>query len=729
MTHRQHVEDQYAFEAFVMLNLTRRLWQETQIQSIQSSSAPEERSGVKFVMPQDQKRQQIRPRFQVKRLCEHIEKSQSRPSMRLNLAVENGRLWKDPSSKSELPISRSDLPLSLEDIIKSHPTSLTEKTKRVLAVLLAYSVLHLRQTPWLQPSCFNAANILFFSTATTIPLKPYIHTELNKVDHNAAEDIGQIGDIDTEIDPDDLPVHPYPDIIMLAIMLMELYMIQPIQSLAEKAEMGLDDWDNIDDNTRYATAVEVFDRFKAEFPDNYRKAVDKCLDQNIGLDQDNEELDEEGLKCLIYEEIVQPLEDELDQGFGNTIPIDSLDEVAQTLDLRSWGQVRLNQQPSSPPESVENIQPFHDRPKGLGGTFISLPDTRLFSQSNESSKDRGYSPLLSGENIHRSLSDPYSLSALSHQNYTVGWICALPKEMAAARAMLDEIHRPLPQDVSDRNNYILGRMGVHNVVMACLPTGVVGTVSAARVANHMLSTFKWLRFGLMVGIGGGVPGVKDVRLGDVVVGAPSGPFGGVIQYDFGKTMQDCKFFRTGTLNRPPDILLTAISRLQADHYWNRPKLENYLKEIVTQYPRLSPEFSHPGVEHDLLYHCEYDHPLDKESCEQCDLARLIQRIPRESHLPYIHYGLIASGNQVMRNGVARDRLRKDLDVLCFEMEAAGLVDDFPCLVIRGICDYSDSHKNKKWQGYAAATAAAYAKELLSVISGNQIEDAKRLVHY
>jgi hypothetical protein len=75
---------------------------------------------------------------------------------------------------------------------------------------------------------------------------------------------------------------------------------------------------------------------------------------------------------------------------------------------------------------------------------------------------------------------------------------------------------------------------------------------------------------------------------------------------------------------------------------------------------------------------------------------------------------------VMRHGVTRDRLRRELDVLCFEMEAAGLMDQFPCLVIRGICDYADSHKNKRWQAYAAATAAAYAKEIVSIIQGNQV---------
>ena len=100
-------------------------------------------------------------------------------------------------------------------------------------------------------------------------------------------------------------------------------------------------------------------------------------------------------------------------------------------------------------------------------------------------------------------------------------------------------------------------------------------------------------------------------------------------------------------------------------------------------------------------------------------ATLIHRNPRTSGEPQIHYGLIASGNQVIKHGKTRDRLAKEHGMLCFEMEAAGLMNQLPCLVIRGICDYSDSHKNKQWQGYAALTAAAYAKILLSVVSVNQ----------
>jgi nucleoside phosphorylase len=80
----------------------------------------------------------------------------------------------------------------------------------------------------------------------------------------------------------------------------------------------------------------------------------------------------------------------------------------------------------------------------------------------------------------------------------------------------------------------------------------------------------------------------------------------------------------------------------------------------------------------------------------------------------------------MRDASIRDRLAADKDVLCFEMEAAGLMNHFPCLVIRGICDYSDSHKNKEWQGYASMVAAAYAKALLSRIPPNTVQREKKI---
>jgi nucleoside phosphorylase len=105
-----------------------------------------------------------------------------------------------------------------------------------------------------------------------------------------------------------------------------------------------------------------------------------------------------------------------------------------------------------------------------------------------------------------------------HDDYTVGLVCALPLELAAATAMLDEIHADLPTPPVDGNIYTLGKIGAHNVVISCCPPGSYGTTSAAIVAVHMISSFQSIRLGLMVGIGGGVPSMQtNIRLGDIVV--------------------------------------------------------------------------------------------------------------------------------------------------------------------------------------------------------------------
>ena len=105
-------------------------------------------------------------------------------------------------------------------------------------------------------------------------------------------------------------------------------------------------------------------------------------------------------------------------------------------------------------------------------------------------------------------------------------------------------------------------------------------------------------------------------------------------------------------------------------------------------------------------------------------ANTITRRTRNHHNPRIHYGNVASGNAVVKNAAERDRLAKRDNVICFEMEAFGLMDDFPCLVIRGISDYSDSHKNYAWQSYASSVAAAYAKKLLHVIPPEEVAKLK-----
>jgi nucleoside phosphorylase len=132
-------------------------------------------------------------------------------------------------------------------------------------------------------------------------------------------------------------------------------------------------------------------------------------------------------------------------------------------------------------------------------------------------------------------------------------------------------------------------------------------------------------------------------------------------------------------------------------------------------------FTYQGTEHDNLYKSSYSHVGGEETCDRCEIRQTLKRPPRTTLDPQIHYGNIASGNEVMKDGMTRDRIAKDEGVICFEMEAAGLMDSFPCLVIRGICDYADSHKNKRWQPYAAATAAAYAKEILGFVKKQGVD--------
>lgn len=674
-THRKHADDDHSFETFLTMDVAVHPWQEALIQVIAPDPPRQLQPTVTFkVRPEDDaSRAMPRPSpVLVKHLCEQLAKMKQQPLMRMNLKVENEKLWKEKSLETGLRISRSQPSLSLEDLMREFSARLSDRCTRVLGVLISYSILHLRGTPWLHAGSLRASNILFFWSAGALPLKPYIHMKLRDCGHGASSSADEV---DTEPDPDDVPLHSCPELTHLAIILMELHTKQPIRDLAEQAGMALPDWDNISDNTRLVVAEEVFKLFKDEFPDKYRWSVGKCLDPNIGLDQNNHELDDHGLKHTIYDNIIGPLEDELEDIFRQTVSVDSLDAVAPTLNLCAWGQPYRVQ---SPPNTTH------------------APGT-----------------------VHSRMSDRTS-GFLQHQDYTVGWICALSLEMAASEAMLDDCHAHLPQDPRDANSYCLGRIGAHNVVMACLPAGVTGITSAARVAEWMKFTFKHIRFVLMVGIGGGAPGSRDIRLGDIVVGTPGDRSGGIIQYDFGKSVENGQFLHTGSVNRPPDVILNAVSRLQSRHFRTEPLLNHHLETMIQQHPKMKDSFSHPGATTDLLFNLTYDHKRDKDgsnSCsDNCDSTQLVHRDPRSSTSPHIHYGLIASANQVMRDGATRERLRKQHNVLCFEMEAAGLADSVNCLVIRGICDYADSHKGKTWQEYAAATAAAYAKELLGVVS-------------
>lgn len=318
--------------------------------------------------------------------------------------------------------------------------------------------------------------------------------------------------------------------------------------------------------------------------------------------------------------------------------------------------------------------------------------------------------------------------------YTVGWICAVGVELVAAQALLDEKHDALDNlPINDNNSYTLGRVGKHYVVIAALPHWQYGLVSAANVARDMARSFSNVRIGLMVGIGGGAPSQKhDIRLGDIVVSSPGYGSGGVLQYDYGKTTQNKSFTMAGYLNQPPQFVLTTISTLEAEYECDGHSIEEVINNALEKKKRLRAKYQRPDASTDRLYTSSFKHAgSDEDSCASVcgdNQSKLISRSKRaeEQDNPAIHYGLIASANQLMKDASIRDKLSAEKDVLCFEMEAAGLMNHFPCIVIRGICDYSDTHKNMQWQGYAAMAAAAYAKDLLNHIAPNKVEAEKRI---
>lgn len=160
-------------------------------------------------------------------------------------------------------------------------------------------------------------------------------------------------------------------------------------------------------------------------------------------------------------------------------------------------------------------------------------------------------------------------------------------------------------------------------------------------------------------------------------------------------------------------MLKACIILRSEHQMNRSKIGTYITNALQKVTNNEADYAYPGSAVDILYESKCEHTLADSICQKCGPRKEVIRAPRPNETPIIHYGTIGSGNCVIKDGRTRDKLAQESDILCFEMEAAGLMNRFPILVVRGICDYCDSFKHKGFQGYAALAAAAYAKDLLS----------------
>lgn len=328
-------------------------------------------------------------------------------------------------------------------------------------------------------------------------------------------------------------------------------------------------------------------------------------------------------------------------------------------------------------------------------------------------------------------------------NFGVAIICALPLEAAAVRALFEERWNDAALDraPSDRNSYSVGSIASHAVVLVYMPR--MGKVAAATLAGNLRASFRHLKLVLLVGICGGAPNSSKkpsdgLFLGDVVVST------GVIQYDYGRRLpggfvrKDTPHDNLSGLSIAAAGLLAKLKAAEAGR--TREFSHSVSRHLDALQSQLGPEKAYPGRDGDLLFQPDYLHkhhrPEDcvicaedadaickqasEESCEMfgCSqqVSSLVSRsLPEQRLQPNVYFGLFASGDTVMRSARARDKIAYQDGVIAFEMEAAGcweILRESSCLIIKSVCDYADSHKNKTFQDYAAVVAAATAKALL-----------------
>jgi nucleoside phosphorylase len=330
------------------------------------------------------------------------------------------------------------------------------------------------------------------------------------------------------------------------------------------------------------------------------------------------------------------------------------------------------------------------------------------------------------------------------KDFDVAIICALQLEADAVESIFDKFWDEdgdrYGKAAGDKNAYRTGVIGNHNVVLAYMPG--MGKVHAASVAISCYSSFRGIRLALIVGICGGVPqGTEDgIFLGDIVI---SDEF---LMYDIGK-MYPGGFQRKETVTRSAvDSEVPAFLRKLKSPKGRHSLLERANYHLIGLQSQ-SEEYHCPGRELDRLFEPEYHHKhggtskckkcrkgelckkAQESTCEalECDPKKLIPRSRKNPSGLNIHFGRIASGDMVMKSGVDRDRIAAEEDVIAFEMEGAGVCGSMPFIVIKGVCDYADSHKDKTWQKYTAGAAAASMRSLLEQWAAVDHAEQKRIL--
>lgn len=279
----------------------------------------------------------------------------------------------------------------------------------------------------------------------------------------------------------------------------------------------------------------------------------------------------------------------------------------------------------------------------------------------------------------------------SLDEYTIVLFCPLVIEQQAAYLMLDEVHDGITERSIGQNVlYTLGRIASHKVAIAGYPVGEVGLGVSGSMVTEVLRDFPNIEFGLLVGIGAGIPSpTQDIRLGDVAVAVPNRDNPGVIGYDLVK-VEEGEVRLKQWQNSTHPLLRSAITSIRVHE--GRPEFE-FIRHLNVVERAVA--FKRPTQAH------QFSGLLSPGTQEEHDRDE-----------PRAHYGTILSGNGVIKSKVRREELRDRFGGIAIEMEAAGMMTRLPVAVIRGISDFADENKADDWHPYAALTAAAYAKEII-----------------
>lgn len=557
-------------------------------------------------------------------------------------------------------------------------THLSNRVKVGLAYAIARSVWQYYNSFWMvKPWTHESIQILKekISDGNRVRPHPYFTTQLQQYK----------GEILDYCIADDL-FHMYPNILALGVVLVEIAAKEPF-----KPDNPHYLWDETTINDYYEWAWITANRSDLgnTIGAAYKAVVNNCLDAELfrdgSLDSPNLEKDLETRQSLLYEKVVLPLQ-QLYHAYQDDWDIQEIP-------------------PSAEPSISSQAHVLHSKP------------------------------------IHRS-------------QFKVAIFCALPLEADAVREIFEEIwdqEENYGKSAGDANTYTLGKILHHNVVLVHMAG--MGKGAAAQASSSILSSFPEIKLSLVVGICGGVPSHHpecndELILGDVVISD------GIVQYDFGRQFPDKFSTREGVVSRPPPSIRTMLAKLRGLQVQERVEttIAQNLK-VLQDNPAPNKNSCYPGVEKDELYQSTYRHKhQDSAACNICGVCeegggtspvcekartrtcqqlgcqksslvprRRLQEASANNCTPNakIHIGPIGSGDRVMKSGQHRDQIAAQHDLVAFEMEASGVWDNLPCMVIKGVCDYADSHKNKHWQHYAAVTAAICTKAVLGewVIGG------------